>query len=200
MPHTLNTCLSLKRGLEPTLRAGVAIALGLACALSQAASVSYQATNLADVVAGQDLWQLDYTITGPFSKDESIDLLFNPELYTSIQLASISPADSLDPLSSQPDPQLVTDGQLLLTSLAERPVAFKANVTVRFVWLGQAAPGSQPFQWLDNSFNPIANGQTSLTSPVPESACLPLALTGLGVAWGVTAVRRRACSLRARHH
>jgi hypothetical protein len=192
MPHTMNTCLSLKRGLEPALRAGVAIALGLACALSQAASVSYQATNLTDLVAGQDLWQLEYTVTGPFGKDESIDLLFNPDQYTSIQLSGIAPADSLDPLSSQPDPQLLTDGQLLLTSLAERPLAFKAKVAVRFVWLGQADPGSQPFQWLDNSFNPIASGQTSLTSPVPESASLPLALTGFSLVWGIAAMRRRA--------
>jgi hypothetical protein len=194
MPHTLNTCLPLKRRMAPALRAVGVAALSLACTMAPAASVSYQATNLADVVAGQDLWQLDYTLTGPFDTFDAVNLLFASDRYASIQLLSMSPTGSLDVLLTQPDVQLGTAGQLNLSALQSLPGTFLSKVAVRLVWTDQASPGAQPFEWLDADFNVKASGMTVPTSVVPEAGGLPLMLGGLAVMWGGLERRRRARS------
>ena len=43
-------------------------------------TISYQATNIADLDPGEDLWHYDYAITGPLGSFESINLLFSPNL------------------------------------------------------------------------------------------------------------------------
>ncbi len=194
MPHTLNTCLPRKRRMALALRAMGVATLSLACALAQAASVSYQATNLADVVVGQDLWQMDYVVTGPFDTFDAVNLLFASDRYASIQLLSMSPTGSLDVLLTQPDVQLGTAGQLNLSALQSLPGTFLSKVAVRLVWTDQASPGAQPFEWLDADFNVKASGMTAPTSVVPEAGGLPLMSGGLVVMWFGLGRRRRAQS------
>lgn len=171
------------------LRVVGASALGLACTLASAASVSYQATDLADVVAGQDLWQLAYTVKGPIDTFEAVNILFAPDRFASLNLVSNTPPGGLDVLLTQPDAQLGTDGQLNLSAFRPLPDSFEGLVTVRFVWLGQAAPGAQTYEWLDADFNVKAQGLTQITSAVPESHSLPLAIVGAGVMWALMARR-----------
>jgi PEP-CTERM motif len=191
MFRPLQTCFPRHRpGL---LARGLAVtALSMVSALAHAASVSYQATNLADLVPGQDLWQLDYTVQGPFEAFASINLLFEADRYAALQVAGMVPPGSLDTLLSPADVQLGVDGQLILSALKPLPDAFTSQVSVRLVWLGQGSPGSQRFEWLGPDFDIQASGLIPLTSPVPEPTSLALAMTGagLGLAWGARARRR----------
>ncbi len=181
--------------LAPALKCGLGgMALGVVCSLAHAASVSHQATDLADVIAGQDLWQLDYTVSGPFGAFDAINVLFAADQYGAISLQSVAPPGSLDTLLIPTNAQLGTDGQLNLSALQDKAASFSAKVSVNVVWLGTAQPGGQPFEWLDADFNVKAAGLTTPTAAVPELPSLALALLGAGL---VTWRSRRYARLNA---
>jgi hypothetical protein len=196
---TLTSRLPRRWSAQAVRRSLVATALGLACTLSHALAVSHQASNLADLVNGQDLWQVDYTVTGPLATFEAVNLLFAPDLYSAIHPLSPGSIGSLDALLITADPQLGGDTQLILTATQPLAASFSAKVSVQLVWLGLGQPGSLPYEWLDTDFNVKATALSTPTSAVPEVSGLALAMIGMGVAWGFTRRDRRPTRAKARH-
>ncbi len=53
---------------------------------TQAANISYQATNLTDQIVGEDLWKYTYTISNhTFNIDEGFSIFFDPQIYSSLE-------------------------------------------------------------------------------------------------------------------
>ena len=155
-----------------------------------AASVSYQATDLVDTTPGENLWQLDYTVSGSLAPFNAINLLFAPSSYSDINVVSNSVPALLDTAPViQPDVGFGADGMLTLTALSNLGPSFTGKIGVTFVWSQSTTPGSQPFELLDDGFSVTGTGQTTLTSAVPEPEMLAMMLAGLVVVAG--AARRR---------
>ena len=149
---------------------------------AMAASVSYQATDLVDTTPGQDLWQIDYVVSGPLSQDNQINLLFSPSVFSNVALMSNSAPAQIDVAPViQPDIGLPAVGELTLTALTALDAKFKGHVGVNVVWSGAGKPGAQSFEVLDSSFNVSATGQTTAVSSVPEPDMAWLMLSGLGI-------------------
>ena len=160
----------------------VCIAIVCFTAPAMAASVSYQVTDLADTTPGQDLWRIDYLVSGPLSQDNQINLLFLPSVFSDVNLVSNSAQAQIDVAPViQPDIGLPADGELTLTALTELDAKFKGHVEVNVVWSGTGKPGAQSFEVLDSSFNVSASGQTTAVSSVPEPDMAWLMLSGLGI-------------------
>jgi hypothetical protein len=186
----------LKRNVRPVRDWSRRCLLSLALAMSahgaaQAVSVSYAAVDLPDV-AGQDVWRLDYTVSGSFTLFDAINLLFDPNRFAQLQLTPPAVGSGLDALLTAPNASLGTEGQLLLTALQTQPDSFTAQLSVQFVNLGTASPGSQPYEVLDGDFNIQARGNTvPLTTLVPEPGDLTLLLAGLCTLGAAAAWQRR---------
>lgn len=144
--------------------------------VSQAATLKYALQDVADTVAGQDLWQVQYVQQEALGAFESLNVLFDPALYADLSLLGQSDELNVSVLLTQPDAGLGADGQLLLTAATDLGVSYQGSVDLSFVWLGAGKPGSQPFEALDDGFNVVATG---VTTPVPEAQGILLALAGL---------------------
>ena len=175
------TAATATRGSPLRRLATVAAVTVLAVSGAAAATdVRFAATNLADIVSGQDLWRYDFTVLGGLGDSESVNVLFGPTDYGQLQVIS---ADArLLPSAIDPLPSLPADGILSLfaagTIAASDPAPAAA---LQFVWMGSGAPGAQPFEKLNDSFNLVATG---VTSPVPEAGTGAMLAAGLaGLAW-----------------
>ena len=172
-------------------RWGVAIALvsALGCGTANAVAVSYTATDLADVVSGQDLWSVTYRLSGSFGAFEGINLLYPYAQYSNLNLASApNPAD-WSVLVTQPDAGFLADGLIGVSANAAASVS-DLPFTVEFVWLGTGEPGSLGYEIFDANFSITGGGQTvsgtqNPPNPVPEPGSLAL------VAAALAAVSRR---------
>jgi hypothetical protein len=140
----------------------------------QATLIIFEATDLADVSAGEDLWRYIYQVSGfSFAANEAFEILFDRTLYT--KLKDPPPAVAgWDILSIQPDPSLPDDGRYSALALSANP-SLAGPFSISFVWLGGGgiSPGSQPFEinQFDNAGNIISTLETGVTrnaSPVPE--------------------------------
>ncbi len=164
----------MRRTLLPLLAAAL---LPLAPApVASAASILFEAVDLTDTTAGEDLWLYRYRVNDAvFAADTGFSVFF--ELGLAEQLtAGAAPNADWDVLAIEPDPNLLSDGfydALALVASASLADLFE----VSFVWLGTGTPGSQRFTLYDSSFQTIESGETI---PIPEPATL-LAL-GLGLA------------------
>ena len=160
---------------------GCVAALALSvCSAAQAVVITYQATDLADIVVGEDRWQYRYKVSGFVGL--GFNVLFSPALYRNLSdpPPAVNSDWALQIVQPDPNPVVLADGfygataQVLNPSLAD---AF----TVIFDWLGSGSPGSQPFEVFDESFfPPIATGQTQAEGqvvPLPDT----LSLIGLGL-------------------
>lgn len=148
---------------------------------AQAVSIQYEANDLPDSVAGQDLWRYVYHLTGAFSAFTGFNVLFDPTLYGSLEDPPTAPNADWMSSTSQPIPSLPADGQY--TAIAQQDNASLADpFTLSFVWLGTGTPGPQAFEVLDDSFNVLANGVTSpFGAPaIPEPGSLLLMAGALG--------------------
>lgn len=140
-----------------------------------AVRVTYLATDLPDSTAGQDLWSYAYTITGPLSAFESINLFFTPSNYG----LDIDVSNSDVRLSSLVTPPMVApdvDGILSVTAVDPLGADSSAQVDVRFIWLAPGTPNAQSFELLDDQFGVVATG---LTSAIPEVSSAALFFAGL---------------------
>jgi hypothetical protein len=181
--------------LQPTLRTArpsfakrlahstlaLACAAGLAMGTAHAASVSYQLTDLADVTPGEDLWQIDYTLSGPLDTFQGVTLYFAAGAYAQLTLlGNDSPADIDVAPPIDPDAGLGTDGLVSVLAFNTLDASFQGHFGLSMVWLGSGKPGAQAYDVFDDSFNVIATGTT--TPAVPEPTTWLLLLAGLSVA------------------
>lgn len=151
-----------------TFNRALCATLGLVGALSAplvgAATITYEATDLPDVVVGQDLWEYSYHVSGTFNAFEGFDVLFSPSLYAALQTDPVAPNADWLALTIPIDAGLPADGVYDATALKDGP-SLDDPFRVQFVWLGSGTPGAQPFVLFDANFDPLPGG---LTTPVPE--------------------------------
>lgn len=155
---------------------------------ADAAVITFTATDLADVVAGVDLWQYEYLVDDiVFEENQGFSIEFDGDLYASLESGSSSPS-SWDILILQPDPGLPAAGLYdALALVSGAPLAQPFVLT--FAWLGGLGtmPAAQLFTI--NQFDAagaflgvIGEGQTSSMTPVPEPSTLLLFGTGAAMA------------------
>lgn len=175
----------------------VAIVLATSLPISQAANITFAATDLVDITAGEDLWRYDYTVSGRgFLQSEFFDIYFSPALYRSL-IASPAPNADWDVLVlQQPDPTILQPfdrGIFDAFAVIDGP-SLSGTFSVSFIYLGAGNPGAQPFEIYDPSSILAESGFTSAPANViPEPSTGALFLIALAA--GATLFHRRS-SLR----
>ena len=158
--------------------------LTLSSVTARATTITYEATDLADITPGEDLWQYRYLVSGvTFPLGSGFDIFFplaNGFLAGDLTNTP-SPNADWDTIALQPDPGLLDDGRYDALALVNNASLADAFV-MDFVWRGTGAPGSQRFEIFDDTFAVIDEGITSPAggTPVPEPGTLTL-LVGPGL-------------------
>ncbi|MBI3345658.1 MAG: PEP-CTERM sorting domain-containing protein [Burkholderiales bacterium] len=179
-----------ERLARPLLRGLCAVGFAVtAGAVSAAPSIQYVATDLVDLVAGQDLWQYDYTIAGDVAAGDGVNILFAYSQFDGIDVLLADSAVFATP--TQPVSVLSADGLLSITALQQISSADPAHISVQFQWLASGSPGAQQFEVVDSFFSVVDSGTTVSPSaphdlPEPSSAWLA------GVALAGVLIRRRS--------
>ena len=154
---------------------------------AQAVTIKYQANDLSDLVAGQDRWSYAYQLSGSFGFFEGVNLLYPAANYADLDLTVPPDPGDWSSLLTQPDPVFPADGLLGISAMALlSPI--DVPFTLEFTWLGSGSPGEQSFEVLDDSFNVVAVGRTTLPAQtgLPEPGSLLL----IGVALGLLSWRK----------
>jgi hypothetical protein len=178
-------------------RAVPLVALTLFCCViapagASAAVIRYEALDLADAVPGQDSWQYRYEVSG-FSEGagSGFSILFDEALFSQLEVLPLPVSSDWDVIALQPDLNLPDQGRYDALALTDAP-SIADPFVVNFIWIGQGAPGSQPFELYDPAFQTIAVGETILKeahpgdpAPIPEpDAVLLMGISLLGLrAW-----------------
>jgi hypothetical protein len=175
-------------------RLGLPALLVLSCMLGglQAATIEFVATDLLDVVPGEDLWRYDYTVTGhTFLQSQYFDVLFDPLLYASLVDGPAPNADwdvtLLQPITPT-NPPPFDIGMFNAAALIDNP-STSGTFSASFVYLGPGTPGPQPFEIYDANSTLLVEGLTSSPFVVPEPSSAMLLLAGLA---GLRILSRRA--------
>lgn len=149
-----------------------------------AATIHYQATDLVDTTAGEDLWQYTYTLSEhSFSVDTGFSIFFDPALYSNLQSPAPVVNSDWDILVYQPAPLFAANGVYDAFSLIDNP-SILDSFSLSFVWQGLDSPESQDYAFYDASFNITATGITlaepSASIPAPPALwLLTIGLFGL---------------------
>ena len=157
----------------------------------RAATVIFEATNLADTTPGEDLWQYSYTPGDfAFAASQGFTIVFDRTLFSQLQSPPPFVNADWDAISLQPDLLLGSDGFYDALALRNAP-SLADPFKVKVVWLGTGVPASQPFAIYDTNFQPLVQGQTT---SVPEPGALALLLA----AQGATVICNRRPERRSR--
>ena len=159
--------------------------------------IEFDAIDLADTTAGEDLWEYRYFVTDfDVLADQGFSISFDFTRYTDLQSPAPAVNADWDVATFQPDAVLQSDGlydALALTGGASLADAF----VLSFVWLGApgTTPGSQPFTVNqfdeDGNLTVIDTGRTVPVgqTPLPEPSTLLLVVTaGAGLARRLRAI------------
>jgi hypothetical protein len=152
--------------------------------------VSYQATDVADAVPGEDRWVYRYWLDEfPFAAGYGFSVRFDPALYAALDASPATPSAQWDAIAIEPDANLGDDGLYDAEALADAP-SVNATFTVSFVWLGEGTPGEQPFDVREPAPSfavlPGESGTTVLPEPA-QSALTAGALASLALRRRITA-------------
>lgn len=125
---------------------GALLALLFSPVGASALTITYDATDLADVTPGEDLWRYSYQVSGfSFSANQGFSLSFDHTRYANLQDPPPSVA-GWDTFTLQPVPFLSIDGTY--DALAQIDgAAIVDPFLLDFVWLGGSgtAPGTQAY-------------------------------------------------------
>jgi len=164
--------------------AAVAVAVAcLAASTASAITISYEAIDRPDAVAGQDLWEIRYRPAEfPYGANHGFSIGFDLDLYADLEAPPPPVGADWDVLALQPDVHLLSDGLYDALALADAP-ALPVYFGLTFVWLGApgTTPGSQPFTVNEFSASGALLGvrESGATVPVPEPVTAALLLGGL---------------------
>lgn len=197
-PHQENTLFKSSQSMKSALMRplGVLRAVTLAAALGAASAafalptITFLPTDLVDITAGQDLWVFEYAISGPLAEFESINLLFASTNFSPAITVSFSDL-SLSTTVTAPISALGVDGQVLATAMVPLASTAVAAMSVQFVWTGIGSPGAQSFEVLDDQFNVLSTGTTTLAAAVPEASTAAMLFAGMMLLAPVAYRRRR---------
>ena len=150
-------------------------------------TLRYTATDLSDVVPGQDLWRYSYFISGfNFQANQGFSIYFNHLSYGNLQNARPSLDPGWNMVAVQPDVLLQVPGYLDGLARVNGP-AYTGPFQVDFIWLGLGVPGAQPFEIYDANFQTLFSG----VSEVPEPGSGWLVVVGSLLLLGFRAKRGR---------
>lgn len=152
----------------------------IVCGVSYATTITSVATDLTDTAAGEDLWQIEYTVSDyTFNADQGFTIWFDLGLYEELTIISAGSGSDWDVLVWNPDSSIPDDGAYDALALVDN-ASLDATFIVSFVWLGSEVPNTQSFDVYELSYDgyytTIESGQTS--SPVPEPGTIILAAIG----------------------
>ena len=181
-PMLFSQTIKLRGPLRRSCLPGIAaklLVLSAVISSSRAAAITYVATNVADTMPGQDLWEDSYRISlDSFASGEGFTVNFDRNFYALLQSPPPIVNADWDAITIQPDLPLHSDGFYDALALRNAP-SLADPFTVRFVWLGRGAPGAQPFTVHDRNFATVSQGQTAAV-PEPSARlfmfCIPVAV------------------------
>jgi hypothetical protein len=162
---------------------------------AHATTIGFAATDLADVVAGEDLWMYEYFVSDfVFDIDQGFSVYFDVTLYSDLESPPPPVSADWDVLTVQPDPGLPSDG--IYDALALVPGASLDDpFLLTFVWLGgpSRSPGSQRFTINEfDSAGSLSFIEVGETASIPEPSMLLLVGAGTGLAIRRSRTRKRA--------
>lgn len=181
---------TLQRSMIPLRTATLSAALALASAAWAAPGVTFLATDLADTTPGEDLWVFDYAISGPLAAFESVNLLYAASDF-SASLSVLTSDLSISTTVTAPVASPPADGQVLATAVVPLAGNAYAAMSVQFVWTGAGLPGAQGFEVLDDQYNVLSTGMTTLAAAVPEVSSAAMLFAGMILLGPVAYLRRR---------
>lgn len=168
-----------------------------AVANSSGVAITYQAENLADVTAGEDLWKYSYTVSDfEFAQNQGFTIFFEADKFRNLEAFPATPNPDWDIIVGDSIPILGLDGIYdALSIVALGAIADLSDpFTLSFTWTGPGAPGSQFFevnQYGEDGFTileTLATGETvAATTSVPDGGS---GLLLLGLAFGSLAFVR----------
>jgi hypothetical protein len=169
--------------MQSFTRIGILLAMGLMLSLTfgsaQAIIITYEASDLANTTAGEDLWQYTYSVSDhTFAADTGFTIYFDYALYGAIDPSPLSPNGDWDVLTWNPDAGIPDAGSYDAYALFDN-ASLADPFMVSFVWLGAGTPGEQNFDVYDSLTWDILESGTTESTPVPVPATLLLLGTGL---------------------
>lgn len=173
----------------------LSLCVGLLLMPLSAATIQYQVAPTLN--AG--VYEFTYFISGTFSANQEIDILFNPSLYTALTNGQANPSSDWDLMLFQPNVPPGQPGDYSAYAQVNNP-SLAGPFTVDATYTGSGQPGSQHFmiQQFDSSgMNVISQIDSGWTTPynadpVPEPSSVFLSAVGLSVLGVFKAVRRRS--------
>ena len=185
---------TLQRPMNALRMATLTAALTLASTAWAAPGVTFLAADLIDTTPGEDLWVFDYSITGPLAEFESVNLLFASSDF-SPGLTVLTSDISISTTVTAPVASPAADGQVLATAMVPLAGNAFAAMSVQFVWTGAGRPGSQSFEVLDDQYNMLSTGTTTMAAAVPEASTAAMLFAGMVLLAPVAYLRRRRSGL-----
>ena len=160
-------------------------------ATADAATITFVATDLADVLPGEDLWRYEYVVSGfDFLENQGFSIEFDDSLYSDLEDPPPPVSPDWDIISLQPDPGVPAPGLYDALALTDH-ASLGQTFGLTFVWLGGAAqvPGAQPFtiSQFDAAGALLGVLDSGSTAAVPEPSTMLL----LGSALALSRLRRR---------
>jgi hypothetical protein len=142
-----------------------------------ATSILYSVADLPDQGMGNRVLYTYFVSEREFGSDERFSILFDPNLFSAIELPAPAPGPDWDTLVLQPDDALPSAGRYEGIAMSQAP-ALPESFTIVAIFDGVGLPGDQPFEIYGSGFDLLESGTTAL---IPEPGTSILIGLGLGL-------------------